>query len=176
MYFSGWDTFFLIILLVFTIKGFLRGLIWEIFRILGIILSYLFSFQINPFSMKVLEFFGFSPAMAKLFGFVLTFLIIFVLVITASYLTKKFFRAIKLGWIDKTGGALFGLLKSAVIMSILLSFVVSISPSSSFTRQLLSSPVSSRIIAMNPYIYEMLNKITGKSFSNPFLKNGKNIL
>jgi hypothetical protein len=67
-------------------------------------------------------------------------------------------------------------LKSAVIMSILLSFVVSISPSSSFTRQLLSSPVSSRIIAMNPYIYEMLNKITGKSFSNPFLKNGKNIL
>lgn len=173
MNFTGWDTFFLVILLVFTIKGYLRGLIWEIFRILGIIFAYLFSHQINPFSMKVLEFFGFSPSMAKLFGFVFTFLIIFVVVIAASYLTKKFFRAIKLGWIDKGGGAFFGFLKSAVIMSILLSFVVSITPNSSFSKHLLNSPVSSKIIAMNPYIYEMLNKISGNRFSNPFQTNKK---
>lgn len=170
---SGWDIFFLIILIVFTIKGYLRGLIWEVYRILGIIFAYLFSHQINPISKNILIFFGFSESMAKLFGFVLTFIIVFTVVIAASYITKKFFRAIKLGWVDKTGGAFFGFLKSAVIMSILLSFVVSMTPNSSFSKQLLLSPVSSKIISMNPYIYDLLNRISGNNYKNPFVSNKK---
>jgi len=170
---SGWDIFFVIILIIFTIKGYLRGLIWEIFRILGIVFAYLFAHQINPISMKILEFFGFTHPMAKLFGFVLTFLIIFVIVISASYMTKKFFRAIKLGWIDKAGGAFFGFLKASVIMSLLLSFVVSITPNSSFSRLLQNSYISSKIIAMNPYIYGVLNRITGSKSSNPFITKEK---
>ncbi|MCX8084880.1 MAG: CvpA family protein [Calditerrivibrio sp.] len=170
---SGWDIFFLLIIAVFTIKGYLRGLIWEILRILGIIIAYLFSHQINPVSQKILIFFGFSEHMAKVFGFVLTFIIIFIVIIFISYILKKFFKAIKIGWIDSLGGAFFGFLKSVVIMSVLLSFLVSITPRSEFSKQLMLSPISSKIISINPYIYDIINKISGNRFSNPFNQSKK---
>lgn len=171
-----WDITFLIIIAIFTVKGYFKGLIWEVLRIAGLVIAYLFSHQFYGYFEKVLLFFGFSPSMSKLFGYFLLFITIFVAIVVISYMLKKFFRVIKMGWVDRLGGAGFGLLKSTVILSLLLNVVISIVPmTSGFYKTMVNSPVSSKIIALNPYIMTIIDKLSGSKKDIPFI-NPKKVL
>jgi membrane protein required for colicin V production len=114
--------------------------------------------------------------MSKLFGYFLLFITIFVAIVVISYMLKKFFRVIKMGWVDRLGGAGFGLLKSTVILSLLLNVVISIVPmTSGFYKTMVNSPVSSKIIALNPYIMTIIDKLSGNKKDIPFI-NPKKVL
>ncbi|MEF3254433.1 MAG: CvpA family protein [Deferribacterales bacterium] len=165
-----WDITLLIIIAIFTVKGYFKGLIWELLRIAGIILAYLFSHNFYIYFAKFLQFLGFSKEMSKIFGYFILFITIFIGIVVLSYFLKKFFKAIKLGWVDTFGGAAFGFLKSVVILSLILSFLISIIPSNSgLYKTVMQSNVSSKIVAINPFIMQMINKIFGEKGNVPFV-------
>lgn len=172
-----WDIFLLLIIAVFTIKGYFRGIIWEVLRLAGIILAYLFSHQFYIYFSKVFSFLGFANNISKPFGYFIMFITIFIAIILLSYSLRRFFKAIKLGWIDSFGGALFGFLKSVIIISLTLSFFISIIPvNSGIYRKIVRSDVSSKILSLNPFIMNVINKFSGENIDSPFINKKEKVL
>ncbi|MCB4204227.1 CvpA family protein [Deferribacterales bacterium Es71-Z0220] len=163
------DIILLIIIGVFAVKGLLKGLINEAFGILGLILGYVVSFQIYTPIAKIINGMGLSDKVAGAVGFVLAFLIIYIALLIIGKLLARFFKAIKLGWADRTLGALFGALKSAVILSIILSVVISFTPrNSEFAKKLEKNYVSGNLLKLTPYVFDVLNKLPKDKKKNPF--------
>lgn len=163
------DIVLLIIIGVFAVKGLFKGLIAEVFGILGLILGYVLSFQIYTPIGKIIESFGVNSKVASSTAFVLSFLLIYIGIFFLGKILSKFFKTIKLGWADKTFGFMFGGAKAAVIISIILSLLVSFVPSNtSFTKQLKSSFVSKNLLMLTPYVFDVLNKIPEDKRKNPF--------
>jgi membrane protein required for colicin V production len=163
------DIVLLIIIGVFAVKGLFKGLIAEVFGILGLILGYVLSFQIYTPIGKIIESFGVNSKVASSTAFVLSFLLIYIGIFFLGKILSKFSKTIKLGWADKTFGFMFGGAKAAVIISIILSLLVSFVPSNtSFTKQLKSSFVSKNLLMLTPYVFDVLNKIPEDKRKNPF--------
>lgn len=163
------DIILLIIIGVFAIRGLFKGLITEVFGILGLILGYVLSFQIYTPIGKFIENFGVAEKVAAAIGFVIAFLLIYVGIFFLGKMLSKFFRTINLGFADKTFGFVFGGLKAAVILGVLLSLSISVFPrNSDFEKQLKSSFVSKNLLDITPYVFDILNKIPKDKRKNPF--------
>jgi membrane protein required for colicin V production len=163
------DIVILIIIGFFAVKGLLKGLVNEVFGILGLILGYVMSFQIYQPISEIFIFLGFSDTVSEGLGFVLAFLLVYIVVFFAGKLLSKFFRAIQLGWADKTGGFAFGAFKSAVIVGLVLSFMLTITPANSaFSKSIRSSVISQNLVKITPFVFDMLNKLPKSKRENPF--------
>jgi membrane protein required for colicin V production len=163
------DIVILIILGVFGVKGLFKGLISEVFGILGLILGYLLAFQYYTTGAKVLEYFGISKNISEKAGFVAAFLAIYIIILIIGFLLKKFFKKIQLGWLDKTGGFFFGVVKAAVIVSVILSFIIStMPPKTKFRKDITHSVVTKYIMSLTPYVFDIINKIPKEKKKNPF--------
>ena len=163
------DIVILIIIGVFGIKGLFKGLISEVFGILGLILGYLLAFQYYELGAKALEYIGVSKNIADKAGFVVAFLAIYIIIFIIGMLLRKIFKKIQLGWLDKTGGFFFGAIKAAVILSVILSFIISsIPPNAKFRKDLKKSTVTKYVMILTPYVFDALNKIPKVKKNNPF--------
>lgn len=110
-----------IILILFAIIGLKRGLIIEAF--------YLASFIIGIYGAMYLSdvvanwMFGFVDGGKKyiaVIAFIVTFVIFVVLIRILAQLITKLFHAISLGFFNRVGGFFFGLLKGALITSVII--------------------------------------------------------
>ncbi len=163
------DIVILIIIGVFGIKGLFKGLISEIFGILGLILGYLLAFQYYELGAKLLMYVGVSKNIADKAGFVVAFLAIYIIVFFVGFLLKKFFKKIQLGWLDKIGGFIFGALKATVIISVILSFIIGSMPKDTpFRKDLQKSTVTKYVLILTPYLFDVINKIPKIKKENPF--------
>ncbi|BAI81043.1 colicin V production protein [Deferribacter desulfuricans SSM1] len=163
------DIVLLIIIGVFAIKGLFRGLIGEVFGILGLILGYLLAYQYYQLTAKFASALGFNKSVSDVVGFVITFIIIYTIIIIISIILKKFFKKIQLGWADKLGGFLFGALKSSIILALALSFLVkTLPPSFKLNKDLHKSPVAKNLLKITPYVFDYLNKLPKEKKRNPF--------
>lgn len=166
------DIIVLIVIGIFAIKGVFAGFINEVFGILGILLGYVLSFQFYSVFGGFFQGIVSNKKTAEVLGFVAAFLVIYIIVIVLGKLLSKFFKAINLGWANKSGGFLFGAVKSAVIVSIALSFLIPFIPKDSdFSKSLKRAPVTGKIIEATPYVFDMLNKLSKYSKDNPFRTN-----
>lgn len=115
------DIIITVILIWGAYKGFRRGLIFEVAMIIGLVLGFYLAFKSSSlFEEFVAKHFG-----GNAFTPYLTFLLVISAVILIMVLLAKFFEGIlkiaNLGLFNKITGALFGLLKSAFILSILFA-------------------------------------------------------
>ncbi|MGA1845873.1 CvpA family protein [Deferribacter abyssi] len=163
------DIVLLIIIGVFGIKGLFRGLISEVFGILGLILGYVIAYQYYGIFAKIISGFGIRRSIADALGFVVMFLLIYIVIFFIGTLLRKLFKKIKLGWMDKTGGFVFGILKAGVILGVLLYFLLSILPPSvAMSKDLKKSPVARSFMKVTPYVFDVLNKLPKEKKKNPF--------
>ncbi|KAA0258085.1 CvpA family protein [Deferribacter autotrophicus] len=163
------DIVLLIVIGVFGIKGLFRGLISEVFGILGLILGYVLAYQYYGIFAKIISGFGIKRSVADALGFVITFLLIYIVIFLIGTLLRKFFKTIKLGWMDKTGGFAFGVIKASVILGVLLYFLISVLPPSvAMSKDLKKSPVAKSFMKVTPYVFDMLNKLPKEKKRNPF--------
>lgn len=129
------DSIIIIALGFFAYKGMRKGLVLEVFKLIGIFGGFLAAAKFfsagTGFMMKQFEV---GPNIAA--G--LSFLIIFIgFAATARIIAgsiKKLMEFSMLGWVDKSGGALFGALKASFIISSVL-LAISIIPGD-FTKSI----------------------------------------
>ena len=103
-------------------KGFQRGIIFEIAMIIGVILGLYLAFKISSL---------FEAAIGKMVDaqgstlHIITFFVIFIAVILLMVLLAKFMEGLlkigSLNMFNKIAGAFFGLLKFALVVSVVLS-------------------------------------------------------
>ncbi len=132
---NGIDIIILIVLGIFIVKGLFRGLIIEAMTLLGLLFGYIIALrqmgQMAAWIERILP-------LSSLFSGMLGFLVVFIIVVVAFRLIAEILQRIvkwsAIKWLDRLAGVLFGLIKGALIVS-LLAHLVSIVPLSRPMRE-----------------------------------------
>ena len=112
------DIIIAIILLVFGIKGLRKGLIIEVVSLLAFGVGIYGAMHFSDFTAEHLQdFMEINPQYLNTIAFVLTFIIMVVVVNLIGRLISKLMKSLNLGFFDKLGGFLFGVLKGVLLCS-----------------------------------------------------------
>ncbi len=117
------DAVIIVFLAISTVAGLSNGLMKSIIPLIGIIVGIVLAGRFYGTMADWLSGWLENPGQANIAGFA----IIFVLVILAAFilasLLSKFLSALKLGWVDKLGGAILGLITAALIWGAILTVI-----------------------------------------------------
>lgn len=156
------DIIILILLAWGAFRGFTQGFILQVVTfialIIGVWASIAFSDNMSEFLTKNMDITGkYLP--------VLSFVLIFVLVVVVAHLIgmllTRFIELTSLGWLNRLGGVAFGVLKMAFIASVLLTIQnrmkekIHIISEKQIQTSLLYKPVSSLAPAVFPHLKQL---------------------
>jgi len=118
------DILIIIPLALFAWNGFKKGLIIEIASLIALILGLYMAFFFSDYAAEMLNnLFAMDQKYVAVFAFILTFIVVLFLVLTVGKVVQKFVDILLLGFLNKLAGAAFGILKGALLLSILI-FVI----------------------------------------------------
>lgn len=110
-----------VILILFALAGLRKGVIIEVFYlasfIIGIYGAMLFS---DLVAVWLSEWLKASTDILIIIAFILTFIAFLILIRWIGRMISRLIEAIHLGFIDKLGGLVFGILKGALILSVFI--------------------------------------------------------
>lgn len=166
-----------IILLYGLIKGISKGFFAEIAALVallaGIYCAMHFSFYAQDFLTKLIDW---NPKYISLAAFAITFIIVVVVISLVGKMLTKLAKMISLGWLNNVLGGVFGLLKVAVILSVLIGWIEKANGIIPFVKKeqtqnsILYEPVKSVV----PIIFPKLMDILDKPSSTPKKENKSN--
>lgn len=158
------DITILVVLAIFTIKGLFRGLILEVFTLAGFILGYLLALREMSTLVGLIERLVHLP---PLFVSGLSFLVIFIGVVLLTrwlaHILKGVAKATLIGWLDKGGGAGFGLFKGALVMSLVLLLVGLLPLPEDMVKEQENSMLVKPVRSVAPSVYNFVVKTFPKT-------------
>jgi membrane protein required for colicin V production len=111
-----------LLLLLDILKGFRKGFLSEAGTILGILFGFLMaSAGGNSMARFLAPVCGGSEKWSVVVGFLLTFLAVFFLIVILAKIFEGFLSALALGWTNRLAGAVFCLLRGALVLSVVLN-------------------------------------------------------
>ena len=163
------DIVLLIIIGVFAVKGLIKGLVMEIFGLLALIAGYIAAYKYSHVFAKPVAALGLGEKASDAIGYVVGFLLAYIAVVVIGSVLSKAFKEVKLGLVNRGGGFVFGGVKSAVILGLILSAVITVSPKdAAFSKHLQEGAVSGNLAKVSPFVYKVMNKIPDVKKINPF--------
>ncbi|MEZ5198965.1 MAG: CvpA family protein [Bacteroidales bacterium] len=115
------DIILIIPIIWFAYQGFRHGLIIELASlvalILGIYAAMYFSHYAGNFLTNSL---GIETEYLPVISFILTFVVVVILVYVVGKILEKLINMVALGFLNKMAGAVFGMLKATVLLSIII--------------------------------------------------------
>ncbi len=120
----NWIDFIVIILLVFGLaRGFINGFIKELASLLALIVGIWGAIKFSSFTAeKLYDYFDMTGQYVGIIAFMITFIIIVIIIHFLGLLLDKFADKVSLGFLNSVLGLFFGVLKSALVLSVI--FVV----------------------------------------------------
>lgn len=170
------DLLIAIPLLYFIYKGAVNGIVKEILNIVGITLAVFLTFNyMDAFSIIIAPFFeesasSYIPFLSAAILFIGTLTVVAII----GYLTKEFLKAIKLSTVNRVLGALFGLIKSGLIVSTILLLAAGFNiPKEEVRNESILYPY---IIYLGPWAYDAVAVIYpgAESFTDTIQENLSN--
>ena len=111
------------VLLLFVIKGFLKGFVKEVCSLLGLLLGGWAAFKYDHFLAETIRPLIHLPhGIAVFLSFTLIFLLLGLLFYLLGYLLTVVCKIALMGWLNRIGGVLFGLLEGALLLCMVLYF------------------------------------------------------
>jgi len=159
------DIVTIVVALVLIYKSYHHGLLSSAFRIIGLILGIIIAANLGAWASDMLSLtLNLSRQISDIVGYILIFLIVILLAQVAGHFLKTIIHTIKLGWLDRAGGILFGALKAAIIMSLIFWLLLAI-PSDTLGRDMQEKSFTYRMLGgFAPSLYEKLVQ--------PYLREG----
>jgi membrane protein required for colicin V production len=125
------DIAILIIVALMTVRGFFRGIVQEAATLLGLIVSFfLAALYYKNLAFWLERFVPNHEVILSFFCFVFLFILLIFLFNFLAILARGAIRLALLGWVDRTLGGFFGLLKGAVIIFVLVTILTIFYPKS----------------------------------------------
>lgn len=125
-----------ILLLLAAINGFRKGFVVEATSLAALILgvwgAIRFSYITSDF---MVETFNITSRHLGVISFIVTFIIIVILVHLVGKVADNFIKAAQLGFVNRLAGLFFGIVKSAIILSIFLMVLDTIDDNAHFLPQ-----------------------------------------
>ncbi len=114
------DIIIIVPLLYFAWNGYKKGFVTELASLAALVLGLYMAFYFSDFAAEMLnDLFEINPKYVAVFAFILTFIVVIFLVITAGKIVQKFIDVLLLGFLNKFAGAIFGILKGALLLSVI---------------------------------------------------------
>jgi membrane protein required for colicin V production len=111
------------VLLLFVIKGFLKGFLKEACSLLGLLVGGWAAFRYDDFLAEALRPFIHLPhGIGLVLSFIFIFLLLGLLFYLFGYLLTVVCKIMLLGWLNRMGGLFFGLLEGALLLCMVLYF------------------------------------------------------
>jgi membrane protein required for colicin V production len=148
-------------------KGFTKGFVIEIASLAGLILGIYLASHFSWFTADFLhDVFGWNGRYVAFVSFIITFAVVLISIHLLGKVIEKVVEMVALGFFNRIAGAVFSILKTAFVLSVILFLITSIdfgqriiTPKSK-TESLLFKPVAS----VAPFIFPRLQL---KDFSVP---------
>jgi len=148
-----------IILIIAAIQGFRKGLIVEAASLAALILGIWGAIKFSDWTAGYIsKTFNYHPESLNTIAFVITFVVIVILVHILGKILDTTVKAVALGFLNRLAGIIFGVLKTAVILSILLLLFdsvdenVHILPSKQKAESKIYSPMKQLVPTLFPFI------------------------
>ncbi len=156
----NWIDFVIIALLAFgLIQGFINGLIIEIAELAALVLGVWGAIHFSWWTAdKLSGWFDLHSSWTGIVSFAVTFAVIVFAVYLLGKLLDTMMKAIALGFLVKLLGALFGVLKTALILSVIFVFLNTINekrhflPSSTIGSSFLYNPIADLVPSIFPVV------------------------
>jgi membrane protein required for colicin V production len=132
---------------VFMFLGLRSGLIKAALKLVGLALATIAAsryFFIG--SQLIADFFNLSEGVRAVIGFVIIFVAVFLFFELIASMLKSLMRKLKLVWVDRLGGLLFGFLEGVIIMMIVV-WGINLFPELGFTGRLQKSSTSFQLLS-----------------------------
>jgi len=118
------DLILIIPLLLWARQGYKKGLIISVASFAALVLGLYVAFFFSDITaMKLQEHFTIDKEYLTLIAFLVTFVVVVIVVVVIGNILQKFIDVLMLGFLNKAAGIVFGILKGALYLSILI-FVI----------------------------------------------------
>ncbi len=162
------DIVILIILLFFLVSGIRRGLIRQVLQVVGIIAAFVGAFFLaHHLSTYLQGRFDLGYQISLVVSAVALFAGIIILFHLLGLAVRKMAQITLLGPLDRVGGAVFGLLKGTLLVSLLLVILLSIPLPTSVKDELASDPLVAVTYPVLPVIF---NLVVSHSPAGPYFE------
>lgn len=156
----NWIDFIIIALLAFgLIQGFINGLIIEIAELAALVLGVWGAIHFSWWTAdKLAGWFDLQAAWTGIFAFAVTFVVIVICINLLGRLLDTVLKAAAMGFVIKLLGAVFGVIKTVIILSVVFVFLNSINqkhrflPSNTIAKSYLYNPIADIIPSIFPVI------------------------
>ncbi len=130
------DVVIVIILILGFVRGAMRGLIVELASLVALIAGIYGAIHFSYFAIDFLgEKLSWDEEYIKIAGFALTFLLIVLLILLIGKLLTKLAGMIALGIVNRILGGIFGLIKFAFLLSVIVMFLTNLNKNITFLEE-----------------------------------------
>lgn len=124
------------------IYSFFRGIIKEVFSVLAIVIGLVVAARAYPLLVRPINELVHNSRLASILGFLAIFFLLSFSISLIGKSVRKLLKIMFLGWIDRLGGAIFGLVKGmAIACIIVMLLVIYFPPETSFLRTSRTTPI-----------------------------------
>jgi membrane protein required for colicin V production len=156
----NWIDFLIIAFLAFgLIQGFIDGLIIEIAKLAALILGIWGAIHFSGWTAdKLSGWFDMQASWTGIVAFALTFVVIVIGINLLGRMMDSLMKAVSLGFVVKGLGAVFGVIKTVLILSVLFVFLNTIDekrhflPSATIEKSYLYNPIADIVPAIFPIV------------------------
>ena len=154
------DIILLVPLLLFAFNGYKKGIIIEIATLAALVLGIYAALFFSGYTANLLTgSFNISTEYLNIIAFIVTFIGVLIVVMFIGKLLEKIVNLLMLGIVNKLAGALFGILKGALLLSILIFLVNYFDTDASIIKKeaRTQSVLYKNVEPVAPWIYEKFN-------------------
>ena len=142
------------------VRGLYKGLMMSVGSLVGLILGvYLANIYAPQLSAVLLKQFVLSQQVAHVLAYFLIFGGVTLISFLIAKILDKFFKVVMLSWLNRLLGALFGVVKYALALSVILNLIalldnnnLSIIPQDAKNNSILYEPVLKTVPTLLPYV------------------------
>ena len=160
---NPFDILMLIILAYGLIRGIFRGLVRELASIVGVLGGFYAAYSYYPHVARLISAWITNPAYLNILSYLIIFSVVVVIVGILAVVIKYLLNIAYLGWVDRVSGALFGVLKSVLVISVVFIVLTAFLPKGSpLIKDAMLSP---HVAKLSEVMAKVLSKDMKENFS-----------
>ena len=166
------DYIIIVLLALFLIQGYRKGIIIGLATIAALILGIYAAVHFsNYLDTTLMENLHPSRKWLPILSFSITFIVVVIIVMIVAKLTEKLGDVVGMGFFNHLGGALLGLIKGVILISILLFLFKSVDPKGKWLKE--QDKKESFFYSHVADVFPKLMKTFGGEIKFPFLNPSK---
>lgn len=143
---NAFDIIVVVILAYSLIRGLFRGLMKELASIIGVLGGFFTAYSFYHVAAGYLSGLVSNPAYRNILAFLIIFCAVVILVNVLAIVIKYLLKIVFLGWLDRLGGFVFGVVKGVLIVSVIFLALTAFLPKGTpLIRDSLTAPYVSVI-------------------------------